>query len=72
MAEKRRKALWRSPRLYMGCIAVGLVLGASCPLWPEGARPFCTTLSGDLKSIGFGWFGLMSPGASSGPKDGGT
>jgi hypothetical protein len=71
VAERRqRRRLWRDPRLYFGCVAAGLVLGATCPLWPEGApQTFCRSLSTDLKSLGLHQLGLLAPSSS---PDGGT
>ena len=67
MAEKKRKPLWRDRRLYVGCVAFGLVLGATCPLWPERTRVVCVTLSQGLKGLGLQQLGLP---ASSAPDAG--
>jgi hypothetical protein len=73
VAEARAKKwkLLRDPRLWGGFIASGLVLGATCPLWPEPQRGICTRLSVTVLDIGLGQLGLKASGPASSP-DGGT
>lgn len=68
--RRKRVPLWRDPRLFMGCVAGGLVLGATCPLWPAPLEPVCRSLAMDLKTLGLSQLGLTT--APSSARDGGT
>lgn len=69
--RRNRVPLWRDPRLFFGCIGAGLVLGATCPVWPLSAQPVCRSLAMDLKTLGLGQLGLHHTAPSS-AHDGGT
>lgn len=45
----------------MGCVAAGLVLGATCPLWPVKAQPVCRSLSSSVLQLGLSQLGLPAP-----------